>query len=89
MTATVIYNDQKDRKLLELVPNKFPIFINFININTNKGKKDGFKIKSHWGAIKNPFIVIEDDENKVIRCFYSEEKSAINQLISFLNESKV
>jgi hypothetical protein len=87
MTANVIYDNDKDRKLLELTPNKFPIFINFIDFNSINGRKEAYRIKGKWAARANPFVEVLDDEDKVLRCFYSENQSAINQLIQFLNES--
>lgn len=89
MEATIIYDNIKDRELLNLIDSKFPIFINYIDFNTAKGRKESFKIKSHWGAIKNPFVVI-NEEDKVIKVFYSDAKgfNAIQQLINYLNERK-
>ena len=90
MEATIIYSDTKDKELLNLIESKFPIYINYIDFNTAKGRKESFRIKSHWGAIKNPFVVV-NEEDKVIKVFYSDGKgdNAIYQLINFLkNESK-
>ena len=88
MIANIIYSIDKDKKLLELVPSNFPIFINFINITSGKDRKQAFRIKSKWGAKKNPFIEVLDEDGKVNRCFYSENNSAITQLIEWLNDSK-
>ena len=44
MIATIVYNEPQDRKLLELVPSQFPIFVNYINSNTATGKKEGRRI---------------------------------------------
>ena len=86
MEARVVYDDKKDRELLNLIDSKFPIFIDYINFNTVVGRKEAYRVKSHWGAIKNPFVVITEGDN-VIDVFYSEKDNAINQLINFLNGS--
>lgn len=86
MEARVVYDDKKDRELLDLIDSKFPIFIDYIDFNTVAGRKEAYRVKSHWGAIKNPFVVITEGDN-VIDVFYSEKDNAINQLINFLNGS--
>lgn len=86
MEARVVYDDKKDRELLNLIDSKFPIFIDYINFNTVVGRKEAYRVKSHWGAIKNPFVVITEGDN-VIDVFYSEKDNAVNQLINFLNGS--
>lgn len=87
MIINVVFDNEKDRKLLELIPSNIPVFINFINFNTHSGRKEAYKIKGKWAAKVNPFVEVLDDDNKVLRCFYSEKQSAINQLIQFLNGS--
>lgn len=89
MIATIVYNEPQDRKLLELVPSQFPIFVNYINSNTATGKKEGRRIKHIWSARKEPFVLLETDEHEVMKVFYTESgDSAINQLIKFINENK-
>lgn len=85
MEAIVIYDDKKDRELLNLVDSKFPIFVKYIDFNTIDGRKEAYKIKSYWGAKLNPFVVVQKEE-KIIKVFYSETQNAINQLINYLNE---
>lgn len=88
MNATVVYDDRRDRELLESTDSKFPIFIHYIDFNTISGRKEAYKVKSYWGAVKNPFVVIEK-EDKTIKIFYSDAgNNAIQQLINWLNESK-
>ena len=82
----VIYDDDKDRKLIELVPNKVPVFINFINFNTVDGRKEAYKIKSHWAAKMNPFVEILNEDDTIDKVFYSEEINAAQQLITWFNE---
>lgn len=87
MNVIVVYDNKKDREYLNLIDSKFPIFIEFINYNTVKGRKEAFTIKNPWGAKLNPFVVVKEDD-KIINVFYSEKQNAIQQLIDFLNESK-
>lgn len=87
MEAIVVYDDEKDREFLESVNSKFPIFIQYINYNSKKGRKEAFKIKSEWSAKINPFVIVKEND-KIIKVFYSEESNAINKLISFINDDK-
>ena len=88
MEAIIIYDNNKDRELFELINSKFPIFVSYINFNTTNGRKEAYKIKSYWGAVKNPFVVVSEND-QIINVFYSEKgENAINQLINFLNDSK-
>ena len=89
MVANIVYSDDKDRKLLELVPNNFPIFINFINFNSGTGRKEAYKIKGRWGAKLNPFVEILDDKNEIVRCFYSENGNAIFKMVNWLNGNTI
>lgn len=84
--ANVIYEDNRDRELLELSNSRFPIFINYIDYTTSQGKKEAYRIKSHWAARANPFVELWD-EDKVIKVFYSDAEgdNAIYQLINYLN----
>ena len=60
------------------------ITIDYIDINTTKGKKEGWKIMSYYGTRLFPFVELEIDESNRIP-FYSERGSAIGQLINYLN----
>ena len=84
MTATVVYKDLKDKEFLDLVDLKTPIFVEFINIDTVKGKKEGWKLMNYYGTTTFPFIELEIDESNRIP-FYSERGNAIGQLINYLN----
>ena len=81
MNANIIYDNNKDRDLIETISVTIPIFINFIDFNTVQGRKEAYKIKSHWAARKNPFVEVlnEDDVN----VFYSDDNS--NAIIKFIN----
>lgn len=87
MEAIIVYDNKKDREFLDLIYSKFPIFVTYIDFNTKEGRKEAYRVKSHWGAIKNPFVVVQEDE-KILKVFYSEKNNAIHQLIDYLNENK-
>ena len=87
MEAIVIYENKKDKEFLDLIDSKIPIFIRYIDYNTIEGRKEAYKVKSHWAARMNPFVVVQEDE-EIIKVFYSESgKNAVQQLINYLNES--
>lgn len=83
----IVYNNNNDRRLLDLQSLESPIFIDYMDYNTSKGRKDGSRLKAYYGARKFPFIEVLDENNKFVKAFYSEEDNAVNQLIKFLNES--
>ena len=84
MEIKIVYDNKKDKEFLNLTYSEIPYFVEYINCN--EAPKEAYKIKSHWGAIKNPFVVITD-ENKIVKVFYSDAKgsNAIQQLINYLN----
>ncbi len=91
MEAIVVYDNKKDRELLDLIYLEFPLFMHYVDFNTKDGRKEAYRIKSHWAAIKNPFAVLVDNEGNTLKVFYSDGKgdSAIYQLINYLkNGSK-
>ena len=85
MEAIIVYDNKKDRELLNLVDSKFPIFIKYIDFNTVDGRKEAYQVKSHWAARMNPFVVVQEGE-EIIKVFYSESENAITQLINYLNK---
>ena len=87
MEAIVVYDNKKDRELLDLIDSKFPIFIHYIDFNTVDGRKEAYQVKSHWAAKMNPFVVVQEGE-EIIKVFYSETSNAVQQLTNWLNESK-
>ena len=87
MIATIIYDDANDRKLMELIPNEFPIFVNYIDSTSNP--KEARRIKHIWSAKKEPFVLVETDDHEVMKVLYTESgDNAVNQLIKFINGSK-
>lgn len=84
----IVYNDEYFKEQINNLNNLDDYFVHFINEKTRTGLKEGFKIKSHWGAKLTPFILVANND-KAIKAFYSESKTDIIQdLNNFLNESK-
>lgn len=83
MDIIIVYDNIKDKQFFELQEFEIPFNIEYI-----KDKRNAYKIKSHWGAIKFPFVEIKDDEGKTIKVFYSDVKgdNALIQLINYLND---
>lgn len=90
MKIKVAYENKKDKELLELNQSTTPYFIEYIDVTTKTGLKDSYKLKSLYGARLNPFIVVYDDEDKFVQCFWSENGNAVQQFINWLlnNDSK-
>lgn len=86
MEVIIVYDNKKDKEFISLIDYKFPIFFQYINMNTTKGRKEGYKIKSHFAARLNPFAVVLDDSNKPIKVFYSEAENVISSLTKYINE---
>ncbi len=85
MNVKVVYEDLKDKELIELIEFSTPFFIDYIDYNTTEGRKKAYKIKSEFGAKKNPFVVIYNDEDKFVKCYWSENNNACQ---SFVNDYK-
>ena len=85
---TIVYNNNKDKELLDLIDTTIPFFINYINMNTVKGRSEGFKLMNYWSAKKLPLVIIENEDSNILPIIkYSDiGESAINQLIKYLNE---
>ena len=84
MEVKIVYEDKKDREFLNLINSEIPYFIEFINCKEEP--KEAYKLKSHWAAIKNPFVIVTD-KDEILKVFYSDAKgsNAIQQLINYLN----
>lgn len=81
----IVYNNEKQLSDIGDTSKYSPIF-HFIDVTTFKGKKEGWKIKSYYGAKLDPFVVILDNE-KPIKAFYSEAEDVINSLIKYLDDN--
>jgi hypothetical protein len=74
----ITYIDDTFKERIEDLKSLNSLFVHFINENTRKGLKEGYKLRSHWGATLSPFILITKD-NVPIKAFYSESKSDLVQ----------
>ena len=82
MEAIIVYENLQDRRLVEKINTKSPFFIDYIDILKDKNR--AYKIKSHWGAVKNPFVEVRD-QDATIKVFYSEESNAVQQFLNWVN----
>lgn len=86
MKAKIIFNNIKDKEFLDNINLEIPFFVEYIDVNTIKGKKEGWKLMNYYGAQIFPFIELElDREENRYKPFYSENGNAIFQLINYLN----
>ena len=86
MNAKIIFKDLKDKEFLDNISLETPIFVDYINIDSVKGKKEGWKILNYYGTTKLPFVELElDNEKDRYKPFYSENGNAIFQLINYLS----
>ena len=84
---TDIFIAYTDEKVPEFIYNSdIPdgIYFHFYDELTRQGKKDAYKLKSHWGARQSPFAVVYSTD-RPIKVFYTEDgDKVINDLIDFL-----
>lgn len=80
---TVVYNDPKQIESIKDIDG-----CRFIDVLTKKGKKEGWTIKSHWGARLDPFIIIEDN-GKAIKAFYTEAGDAISEFLNYIENEGI
>ena len=84
MNVKIVYKDEKDKEFLDNINLGTPIFVEFIDINTLKGKKEGWKLMNYYGTTIFPFVELEIDESSKIP-FYGERGNAIGQFINYIN----
>ena len=86
MNVKVVYKDLEDKEFLDKINLETPIFVEYIDMNTVKGRKEGWKLMNYYGTSTFPFIELELDklENRLLP-FYSERGNAVRQLIDYLN----
>ena len=83
MKVKIVYNDVRDKELIELVRFSTPFFVEYLDERTKNGKKEGYRIKSEFGARKSPFVLVLDDEDNYLACFWTESGSnAVQNFIS-------
>lgn len=78
-----VYNDNSQVKQIEENV-KSPVFFHFIDSRSLKGKKEAYKLKSHWAAREDPFALVMDGE-EAIKAFYSEAEDVVKSLTNYLN----
>ena len=84
MNVKIVYKDKKDKEFLDKINLETPIFVEYIDIETKKGKKEGWKLMNYYGTTTFPFIELEIDESNRIP-FYSERGNAVGQFINYIN----
>lgn len=86
----IVYdNDEQIKKIGGTYTLKVSPFFHFIDYRTAQGRKDSFRLKSHWAARENPFVLCMEGDNP-IKAFYSESDSnVIKSLIEYLNEQDI
>lgn len=67
----LVTKDPKDKERLINEESSKSMYLTVYNMNTASGKKDGLKLKSYYGAKKDPFIVVLKQETDP-KCFYTE-----------------
>lgn len=81
----VVYNDKEQLNRIGDTSKYTPIF-HFIDSLSKKGKKEAYRLKSHYAARLDPFAVILD-KSKPIKAFYTEAEDVIDSLINYLNKN--
>lgn len=80
----IVYNDECH--LDRINDEKIEPFVHLIDERTKNGRKDAFKLKSHWGATMTPFVLCLEGDRPV-KAFYTEsERNVIEDLITYLKE---
>lgn len=87
MKVVLVYDNIKDKELLELAEFPTPYFIEYVDTFTHDGLKESYRIKGQFGARLNPFIVIYNNEDKFVQCFWSENGNAVQQFLNYLNNA--
>ena len=84
MNVSIVYNDDSTLNRLGDYA-KSPNFY-LIDERYYKGKKEGFKLKGHWGARLSPFAICYDDQEKPLKAFYNADKDVVTSLIQYLTD---
>jgi hypothetical protein len=94
LDVSIVYDNPNDyKRFLDNIESNICYILGY-NINSHVDRSKAIKIKTKWGAIKNPFIEISEMD-KPLKCFYSDESyeygnDIINQAIKFINgKSKI
>lgn len=88
INITIVFDNKKDKELLNFQNLTVPFFVDYIDMNNSKGRKEGFKLLNYWSAKKLPLVILEKDNSKP-KIFYSELGNSISQLIKYLNMTQI
>lgn len=84
----IVYDDPSHKELVDMIDFKKQTFIHWFDMNTVEGRKKGFKLKGQYGSRKNPFVIVEKND-QIEKVFWSEgEDDAVNQLIKWATDIK-
>ena len=84
MKIKLVYNNPKDKEFLDNMNLETLFFVEYIDINTKNGKKEGWKLMNYYGTTTFPFVELDKSDNELLP-FYSERGNAVGQLINYLN----
>lgn len=73
---TLISSNLEDEKKVLETPIVDKFYFKFIDSNSAYTKKEAYTLKTDWGARKEPFCIVKDND-KVLRCFYSENNNRV------------
>ena len=82
MKVKIVFDNDKDKELINLVNFSTPFFVEFIDARTKNGKSSAYKVKSEFGARMNPFVVVYNDEDKLESVFWSENQNACQSFVT-------
>lgn len=80
----------EDNSVPQILEKELPdgVYLHLYNECTRTGKKEGWALKSEWGARQSPFALITVDGTPK-KAFYSEAGDVIVELLKYLkNERK-
>lgn len=91
ITLKIAYDDSSEeliKKLREIIPDKYVLVkMETYHEGLFKERKKAFKLKGGFSARKSPFAVLIDENNKIVKAFYSESNEcSYENIIKALDE---
>lgn len=84
----LISNDLEDEKKVLSRESPSGYYFSFLDLGSMLCRSDAYALKSEWGAREDPFALVKDND-KVLRCFYSEEgKDVVDEALNFIESLK-
>jgi len=81
----LVYSDINNKTRLEEAETP-PFFVHYYDMLTKEGRSKGYKLKSEFGARKDPFAVVYNGESP-IKAYYSEDSNdVIGDLLNDLSD---